>query len=252
MKLDEKVSKYYDRLNPNDRIIWQYINSHRGECCNLSIDELALCCNVSRSTVMRFAQKLGMRGFSELKAFIRWECGDFQDTGDDLVEEACSSAIQIIERFRDMDCDGIFRLFQNANQIFVYGTGCVQRDVATEFTRMFLNVNVLVHKILGEGEFHSMLRVMTEDDVVLIISKSGENAFIKDILVALKSKKIPIISLTHSGSNTLANMSDYNLFLNYGKHQVFENMYFEQTAELFLVMQILFIKYVMYMKNLSI
>lgn len=252
MRLDEKVSKYYDRLNPNDQIIWQYISSHRGECCNISIDELALCCNVSRSTVMRFAQKLGMRGFSELKAFIRWECGDFQDTGEDLVEEACNTAIQTIERFRSMDFDGIFRLLQNANRIFVYGTGSVQREVATEIKRMFLNINVLVDKILGEGEFYKTLRVMTEDDVVLIISKSGESGFIKDIVVALKSKKIPIISLTHSGSNTLANMSDYNLFLNYNTRKISETLYFEQTAEMFLVMQILFIRYVMFMKNLSL
>lgn len=251
MKLDEKVSKNYDRLNPNDRIIWQYINTHRGECCNISIDELAACCNVSRSTVMRFAQKLGMRGFSELKSFIRWECGDFQDTSEDLVEKACSTAIQTIERFRDMDLDGIFRLLQNANRIFVYGTGSMQRELATEFSRMFLNINVLVFKIHGEAEFRKVLRVITEDDVVLIISKSGETMFIKEIVVALKGKKVPIISLTHSGSNTLANMSDHSLFLNYKTYQVSETLYLEQTAEMFLAIQILFIRYVMYIKNLS-
>lgn len=52
MKLEERISQYYDRLNPNDRIIWQYISTHMGECCNISIEELALRCNVSRSTVM--------------------------------------------------------------------------------------------------------------------------------------------------------------------------------------------------------
>lgn len=248
MKLEERISQYYDRLNPNDRIIWQYISTHMGECCNISIEELALCCNVSRSTVMRFAQKLGMHGFSELKAFIRWDYGDFQDTGGDLVEKACNMTIQMIERFRDMDLDGTFRLLRNANRIFVYGTGSVQRAVAAEFVRMMLSINVLVYNISGEGEFYKALKLMTGEDVVLIISKSGEAEFIVDVVTRLRSRQIPVISLTHSGDNMLANMSDCNLFLNYNKHQLSGMLYFEQTAEMFLIMQILFMKYISYIK----
>lgn len=251
MRLDETVSKHYEALNPNDKLIWQYISAHRGECCNISIDELALRCNVSRSTVMRFAQKLEMKGFSELKAFIRWECGEFQDTEEDLVDDVCHSVIQTVERFRNMDCEGIFRLLNNANRIFVYGTGSVQRTVAEEFKREFLNVNVLVYNIMGESEFDKVLGSMTAGDVVLIISKSGESEFIKRILVSLKSRKVSVVSLTNSGNNTLANRSDYNLFLSYGGRKVTDTLYFEAAAQLFLVVQLIFTKYVMYMKKIS-
>ena len=251
MKLDERISRYYDNLNPNDRLIWQYINAHRGECCNLSIEELAACCNVSRSTVMRFAQKLDMRGYGELKAFIRWECGEFQDTGKDIVEEVCNCSIQTIERFRNMNCDAIFHRFYHANRIYVYGTGSVQREVALELKRMFLNMNIIVENILGEGEFRKTARMMSERDVVMIISKNGESAFIKEIVTALKAAGVPIISFTHSGNNTLSNMSDYNLFLNYERIVISDTMYFEQTAEMFSAMQILCVKFIKYMQDMN-
>ncbi|MDD3251415.1 MAG: MurR/RpiR family transcriptional regulator [Lachnospiraceae bacterium] len=249
MKLDERISKYYDRLNPNDGIIWKYISTHRGECCNLSIEELAACCNVSRSTVMRFAQKLDMHGYGELKSFLRWECGELEGTSQNILEDMCSVAIQTIEKFRDMDCDAICKKLCEANRIFVYGTGSVQRAAAMELKRMFLNMSIIADNILGESEFKKTVPIMSERDVVIIFSKSGESAFIKDIVVALKGAQIPIISLTHAGNNTLANMSNFNLFLGYEKFQVGDHLTVEHTAEMFMVMQILCVKFVEYMQK---
>ncbi|MBR5583693.1 MAG: MurR/RpiR family transcriptional regulator, partial [Lachnospiraceae bacterium] len=56
MKIEELVNSHYDMLNENDIHIWEYILSHRKECENLTIEELASRCYVSRTTVMRFAQ----------------------------------------------------------------------------------------------------------------------------------------------------------------------------------------------------
>lgn len=55
MKLEALVSRHYDELNPNDLIIWRYITQNKEQCLNMTIEALAQLCNVSRSTVMRFA-----------------------------------------------------------------------------------------------------------------------------------------------------------------------------------------------------
>lgn len=62
MKLEALVSRHYNELNPNDLIIWKYVYQHKEQCLNMNIETLAELCNVSRSTVMRFAQKIGMSG----------------------------------------------------------------------------------------------------------------------------------------------------------------------------------------------
>ena len=65
VRLEELISKNYNQLNENDLYIWQYISAHRKECEKLSIDELASRCHVSRTTVLRFSKRLGLKGYAE-------------------------------------------------------------------------------------------------------------------------------------------------------------------------------------------
>ena len=48
---------------------------------NMTIEELARKCNVSRTTVLRFTKKLSLKGFGEFKVHLRMENDDKkQDT----------------------------------------------------------------------------------------------------------------------------------------------------------------------------
>ena len=71
MRIEELVNTHYDKLTENDIHIWQYIATHRKECEDLSIDELASRCYVSRTTVMRFAKRIGLHGYAELKLYLK-------------------------------------------------------------------------------------------------------------------------------------------------------------------------------------
>ena len=73
MQLDELVNEHYRRLNENDLYIWNYISSHRKECEKLAIDQLAFRCNVSRTTILRFAQKISLKGYGELKVLLKMD-----------------------------------------------------------------------------------------------------------------------------------------------------------------------------------
>jgi len=73
MKLEELVNNNYDKLNENDLYIWKYICSNKRECRRMSIDELAKKCNISRTTISRFTQKLSLEGFGEFKVRLKLE-----------------------------------------------------------------------------------------------------------------------------------------------------------------------------------
>ena len=51
-----------------------------------------------------------------------------------------------------------------------------QKAVCSEFRRMMLSLNILVQDIPGEGELRKTAKLLTEDDVILIVSKSGESS----------------------------------------------------------------------------
>ena len=60
MLLEDLVNNNLSKLNPTDLIVWRYIYAHKKECCYISIYDIADACNVSRTTVLRFAKKLGL------------------------------------------------------------------------------------------------------------------------------------------------------------------------------------------------
>ena len=70
IEIEELVNKNYHKLKETDLIIWKYISTHRKACCDYTIYELADACNVSRTTVLRFAQKLSLSGYAELKTLL--------------------------------------------------------------------------------------------------------------------------------------------------------------------------------------
>lgn len=251
MKIDELVSDNFYKLNPNDLIIWRYIGAHRAECARLTINELAKRCNVSRTTVMRFAQKLGLHGYTELKMLLHWEYGDFLDTGEDIVATTCDGLQEVIELFRDKDLTAFFDMMTDASRIFVYGTGGVQRAAVAELKRLFLNINVYLIDIPGESELLKLAQLLTDRDLVLIVSKRGEAPYLRDAVVTLKGQGVSVVSCTDCGGNTLANMSDFNLYLDYGSNRVqLKEFFYDESMRLFILMEIIYVKYIAYLRAL--
>ncbi|MGV9064401.1 MurR/RpiR family transcriptional regulator [Clostridioides difficile] len=55
----------------NDKYICECILNHKEDCIKLSIDEFADKYHISTSALSRFAQKLQLPGYSELRVIIR-------------------------------------------------------------------------------------------------------------------------------------------------------------------------------------
>lgn len=98
MRLEELLNQYSDRLSENDLYIWDYVEKHKKQCENMTIEELARKCNVSRTTVLRFTKKLSLKGFGEFKVHLKMENDDKkQDTS-----KAVKVCLAYEEMMRDM------------------------------------------------------------------------------------------------------------------------------------------------------
>lgn len=246
MKLESLVSKHFEELNPNDMLIWQYIYQHKEKCVSMSIEALAGICNVSRSTVMRFAQKIGLTGYSELKTMLRWENEEPWAIEENLVDLVCDTNIKTIQHFKEQNFDEACHLLYRAKRIFCYGTGRAQKSVVGEFQRMMLSLNILVYEITGEGELRKISHMITSEDLVIIISKTGQGEIVRDVMFELNSRDIPVVSLTRYGKNPLAQMSTCNLFVNIEEISLMDNTNYESMILMFLVLEIFFAKFVEY------
>lgn len=246
MKLDTLVNKYYGQLNDNDLHIWKYISSHKRECERMTIDQLAYKCSVSRTTILRFAQKLSLKGYGELKVYLKLDNEKSTENTNNL-DFICNSYYEVIKNMREIDCTEIFNKIDIARRLYVYGIGMVQSSIKNEIKRTFLSGNKIFYDIGNYSEARSVTRVVSSGDLCIIISVSGENKALLEIAKELKMKDVTIISITKLKENSLARLSDFNLYINIATINDFScNNDYESVTSYFVLIEILFVRYMEY------
>lgn len=252
LKLEDLLRKNYNKLNENDIYIWHFIQANKKKCCQYTIEDLARKCNVSRSTILRFAQKLEFSGFSELKVRLKIE-GEQYDVFPDknVVDDICNNYNRIINDMRSKDFSKICKMIHEANRVFLCGSGSVQSFVAQEMKRSFIFVNKCMYHIDGRSdEMHAVSKLLNEDDVVILISLSGETPHIINFAKEVKLKNTKLISFTRMNSNTLADMSDEKIYMISSDVSTSISK-FSTTALYFVIAEMLVLKYLEYLQKLK-
>lgn len=246
MRLDELVNKYYKQLNENDLYIWNYISKHRKECETLAIDQLAYKCNVSRTTILRFAQKLSLKGYGELKVYLKLDNEKSKENINN-VQIVCDTYNEAIKNIREKDCTEIFKVIDKAKTLYLYGIGMVQSSIKKEIKRTFLSAGKIFYDLSGYAEASAIADLATDEDLFIIVSMSGENQFLLDFAKNLKIRNVSIISITKLKDNSLAKLSDYSLYAYTALiPKISNNIDFESLTCYFILVEILFLKYMEY------
>lgn len=251
MRLEELVNKYYENLNENDIYIWSYIVRNKKECMFLTIDQLAAKCNVSRTTVLRFAQKISLKGYSELKVYLKWESEEVIDENLNYSEIVNNDVVKFMNDFKQKDFKDICSLIHSSKNIFVYSSGTLQQIVAMEMKRIFGLTGKYFFDISGETEAKIMTNRITQDDLIIIISTSGESENIINIGRMFRVKGVPILSITRMKNNDLAKISDENLYINTSFVEVDNNLKYETVCLFFVLIEMLFLEYSVYKKTIK-
>ncbi|WP_369695306.1 MurR/RpiR family transcriptional regulator, partial [Streptococcus merionis] len=82
MRFTDIVNEHYNELNSSELLMCNYIIENTAAIPKMGVVEFAKRSLSSKSSVIRFSQKLGFTGFTELKNFIKW-----QDQEEVLVEQ---------------------------------------------------------------------------------------------------------------------------------------------------------------------
>ena len=243
MKLDELVNKYYNILNENDIYIWNYISKHRDVCHNLTITELAEKCNVSHTTIMRFSKKLSLKGFSELKFHLKLEQETITQQETECVDTIVLSYHKFIEDMKNLNCNEICHKISKAKNIYIFSTGVLQSTVSIEMRRIFLNAGIAMHMFNDKHESEMLLNVVTKDDLVIIISLSGNSSTAVTLVQNLKMMSVPTLSITELSKNKLSSLSYFNLYISTTKISVGLGNSYTTTTMFFILIEMLFLKF---------
>ncbi|MEG1462260.1 MAG: MurR/RpiR family transcriptional regulator [Anaerorhabdus sp.] len=245
MHLEELINANYAKLNENDHYIWKYISTHRKVCEKLAIEDLAQRCHVSRSTILRFSQRLGLKGYAEFKVYLRLDNEHHveKETGLELVYQ---NYLEYMGEIKEKDFTSIIKLISNAKNAYVYGTGSIQNNVAAEIKRSFLNVDKLFFHITSANESHVFADMIDHEDVIIMISYAGENPQLLDFARKLKAKSVPIIAITITKDNTLAHIAEESLIVEVPKLMNPLGPRYEGLVNYFMLVDFIIVKYMDY------
>lgn len=251
MKLEEKLNTIYDKLNENDILIWKYIQSNKRECCEIAIEELAKKCCISRTTISRFTQKLGFSGFREFKLHLKMEWEQEQTKTEILLNDVCDNYKKCIDSMKEKDLQDVCSHIYHAKRLFAFGTGETQHAVAQAIKRMFMNAKRFFVTLYGKTEFLMAIEDLGEEDVVIIISMSGETELAVQAAKKLKANGVYTVSITRLSDNTLARLCSKNLYIQTDVLMAKAGTTIETSSSYFNVAELLCIHYLMYLKKME-
>lgn len=213
MSIETRMNNNYDELNQNDKDILSYILSNKNEVSDMTITSLANLTLTSKSTIMRLAKKLEYSGYSELKYDLQ-----YQIPKNNIEERQSFTSLQEIDieqtrkLFDQMNIMPLLKKLYSANRIFCYGTGWGQMDVLSDFSRSMVNHGKFPILLSHTTELGTASKSMDENDIVIIVSLSGEIKEAKNAMESLILRHVPILSITDLRNNKFASIADYNLY----------------------------------------
>jgi len=257
MTLEQLINDNAKKLNESDEYVLKFIRQNMEISIQATVAEIAERVNISDSTIIRLAKKLGFSGYGEFRYFLREEQERIKQTSifnNDFFQTSVllndvNSTIKLFENDRSME--EIYLLMNQANRIFIYATGYGQGLMVQEFVRCMWNAGVYVITVPEKNELNLISEDISKNDLLFVVSLSGNSKKIDPILKRIQLKGSEIISITNFTRNELAskaNKSVYYQVTNVNKVSQLNNSSF---CTLNLVLSLLYEGYMNYQKQLK-
>ena len=220
MNFYEKTSSAMVKLSPNEKSIMTYVIKNLQAVKNMSIRELANTCFVSTTTIFRFVQKLGYEGYSEfIDAIIETEAETRKIHIPSIIEKEnysesyLKNIVEAVKVITDEKYEKFKSIMSHNPDIYIIAEG-LSREVGQYFLRLLTTVGFNVSFPKESYEKSNALKKIKKDDVILVLSYTGDNEQVVHELEKIFAIATPtIMSFTRADNNAIQNMSDLNFYV---------------------------------------
>ena len=218
-----RIRQLYPEMTLNERRLADYLLSQPQAAAQISSQQLASQSGVSQSAVVKFAQKLGYKGFPALRLALNDALKDRENQPQSqhhhalktLGETLLSQKQSAIRATFDINTEQMLletlHILNNAGRIVLIGVGAsglVAKDFCWKLMKMGISA-------VAEQDMHALLasvRALEPGDVLLAISYSGERRELN--LAAEEARRIGATVLAFTGftPNTLQQSATRSLY----------------------------------------
>lgn len=218
-KIILKARLLYNDMGKSEKKVADWLIAHPGDNLPMSITELAELCEISESTIVRFARRMGFSGYGELKISVAGEqekkvalpAIDENDSCFDILEKICNDAYLSFERTRRTiapeNISAAADVIANARKTVLIGLGS-SASVAQDAANKFLRAG---YEAYAYGDTHMQMIAashLTEGDVMVGVSQSGASKDIVEALKFAKSRGVTTVCITGADRSPIMKQSD--------------------------------------------
>lgn len=221
-KLDLLIRSRYEEFGNQERKIADYLVTNQEPILSASVEDIAMATGVSQSTVVRFCKRLGFSGLKEFKIFYQSgrlpieslnEPACWDDSDEMIFNKVFTQAITTLETsFQATPHQTLATIADcllEAAHIDVFGIGG-SAIVASFFQNEFMRLGKRVNAYTDSFTIRQASQDFKSTDVVVIVSRSGENRPLLDLAQKARKSNSPIIAITNTESSTLTQLSTYS------------------------------------------
>ncbi|MFT6898430.1 MAG: DNA-binding MurR/RpiR family transcriptional regulator [Paraglaciecola sp.] len=222
-----KIKAIKESLSTSELKLAKFVLGSSNAVRSLSSQELANVVGVSQSSVVKFAQKLGYKGYPALKLGVIDALNiatantnlhgkiTLNDSFGQMSEKLLSSKVAVLTETKNLNEEAAFNqavnYLKSAKRILICGLGG-SALVGKDFSYKLQKLGMLA---IEEPDGHAQLAyaaTLSENDLLFVISESGSTREIVNVVSQAKQNNSKIISVTRFGSTPISDMADVKLY----------------------------------------
>jgi len=215
-------------MSVNEKKLADFILENSALLRDYSSQQLAASVGVSQSSVVKFSQKIGYRGFTDLKLAIHEAVVKLESNVSvlragaradgkkpDRRELLLNNKFEVLRSTAELnDSEAILevvRAIESCNRVQIIATGhatIIARDLAYKLM-------ILGKPALAETDAHSQIsgvNTLGQGDALVVISEGGQTLALAQLTKQAKQAGVTVISLTNHHANSIAALASIRLY----------------------------------------
>jgi RpiR family glv operon transcriptional regulator len=207
-------------LSDMEKVLFNYTSRNLHLIKDMNIRRFAETNFVSTSTVLRYVRKLGFKGWTEFQSAVRETERQSRELTipniiykDNYRDSYLKNIIEAVKIITDEKLERFNQIMRRYPKIYILASG-LSEEVALYIYRLLTSIGYDTEFPRADYEVESVMRRIKREDVLLVLSYSGNNTEIVGKIEKIFNISTPvIISITRADNNMIQNMSDLNFYI---------------------------------------
>jgi DNA-binding MurR/RpiR family transcriptional regulator len=253
-----KIKALLPQLSASEAKLASFVLENAQQIRTLSSIELAQAAGVSQSSVIKFSQKLGYKGFPTFKLAIVDDLNlqslkqlntserlpinsndPISDLAAQLIQHQNTVMEETLQLNQSEDFNQVIAKIKSARKILISGIGS-SNLVANDFALKLQKIGLPALSQVDEISASAYLATMHKDDLFIAISTSGDSKSIVTLAEQARQNECCVVSISKYGNSALTEQADLTLSTAFEKEPVEHAGIITRTASTF-VTDILFL-----------